>query len=213
MLIPLVRRSLLKVALCGIGVAALAASPASAYSWTHGAVAFSWNFNPGFLGGGCAPQSITLAPITLDGVFFASDGQAAHTDVAAGAITTSIVTGGSAVYPIPLPPPIGCVNASENALAGAGNLNPFAFTGTTAIVGTVSNGSCGSGTYVRVGLTMRVDLSCSMIVTGPPGNTGQGSSYGLPPFDLRIVGTLAPDPSRGSTAFVFVGSFSGVNAT
>jgi hypothetical protein len=65
-------------------------------------------------------------------------------------------------------------------------------------VGSVSNGACSGGSYLRIGIIVLVDLTgCSLTVTGPPGNSGVISTYG-PPFDIRVAALFVPDVSRGS---------------
>lgn len=204
----LFRKSLLAAVVTGVGVLGVSVAPAGAVGAAGGVVTGSVHLSPGLpTGNACATQSFTFAPITLAGAALSG------TNLAVGAITTSIVTGGTVAYPLPLPAPVGCAGASENGLAGAGSINPFTFTGTTAVVGSISNGNCGGGNYIRIGVVVLVDLTnCSMTVGSST------STYGG--TDIRVAALFLPNAAAGSNGVttpvadaIFAGAFGGATLT
>lgn len=201
----LFHKSLLAAVVTGVGIIGMTAAPAGAVGAAGGVVTGSVHLSPGLpaAGQGCATQAFTFAPITLAGAALSG------TNLAVGAITTSIVTGGTTAYPLPVPAPVGCAGATENGLAGAGSINPFTFTGTTAVVGSISNGNCGGGNYVRIGVVVLVDLTnCSMTVGSST------STYGG--TDIRVAALFLPNAAAGSNGVtnavqdaIFAGAFGG----
>jgi hypothetical protein len=210
----LFRKSLLAAVVTGVGLVGMTAAPAGAVGALGGLVTGSVALVPGLpTGNVCSAEAFTFAPITLAGA--ALEG----TNLAVGAITTSIVTGGTSNYPLPLPPPVGCPNGQENGLAATGTINAFTFTGTTAVVGSINNGNCGGGSYTRIGVVVLVDLTgCSLDVNGPAGH----SVYGPLPSstDIRVAALFLPDVTKGSNGVttpikdaIFAGAFGGATLT
>jgi hypothetical protein len=107
---------------------------------------------------------------------------------------------------MPLPPPIGCgATNSENELAGA-YINPFTFVNVVQVVGPV-NGSCGFGSYLRIGMIMALDFTgCTATVSGPPASALPGghptATTFAPPADIRVVGLVVPDVTKSSNGVV-----------
>ena len=204
----LFHKSLLAAVVTGIGIVGMTAAPAGAVGVAGGVVTGSVHLSPGLpTGNACATNAFTFAPITLAGA--ATSG----TNAAVGAITTSIVTGGTAAYPLPLPSPIGCPNGQENGLAATGTINPFTFTGTTAVVGTISGGTCGGGTYERIGVVVLVDLTNCAMTVGSSTSTYGGT-------DIRVAALFLPDATKGSNGVttpvqdaIFAGAFGGATTT
>ena len=192
----LLRKRLLAIAVAGVGAIGLMASPAGAASTTAGAFYAPIHLTPGLpTGNVCATEAF---------FFYFSPGAGAVTagsQAAAGEFATSVITGGSATYPLPLPPPIGCgPTASENLLAGAGVINPFTFSPYVPVVGYGSGGACAGGSYLRLGYILLLDLTgCSTTVSGPlsGGGGGQSATFG-PPTDIRIVTSFLPSVPQGS---------------
>ena len=220
MITRLLRKTLLAFVVTGMGLVCMAAAPAGAVGAVAGAVTGEIHLSPGIpTGNACAAQAFTFFPITLAGAAVSTNLTVPGTGVAVRPIITDVVTGGTSSYPLPLPPPVGCVGASENELAAAGTINPFGFRATTEVVGNVSNGNCAGGSYLRIGVVVLVDLtSCAMTVSGPvPLGSGTSTFGGT---DIRVAALFLPDVFRGSNGFttpiqdaMFDGVFGGVTPT
>jgi hypothetical protein len=193
-------KSLLATAASAVGVLALSAVPAAATTGSGGGfVKGTVGFTPGIpTGNVCASQAIQFQSIAIVGAFTAGISVAAGTFVA-------IASGGTSAYPLPLPPPIGCAGAQENAFAGAGTINPFLFAG--GGVGAVT-ANCAGGSYLHLGSIGAVSLTCDVFVNGIKTHFN----------DLKAIGSFRPSPTDGNgvtspiTQADFDGAFAGIGS-
>jgi hypothetical protein len=202
----LLPKSLLAAAISSVGVLALTVAPAAAVPGSaSGVVTGTIHLTPGIpTGNVCATQAFTFQEIAIAGVITAGANQAA------GKLNADPITGGTSAYPLPLPPPIGCVGAQENVLAAAGTINPFGFRS----VGTLpfsAFGTCAGGTYLRIATVVLVDL------VGCSANVGPSTTTFFPPGALRVAALFVPDWTKGSNGVttpvgdaLFAGAFAGV---
>jgi hypothetical protein len=205
----ILRRSLWATTVSCIGLLATTVAPAAAVPGSaDGVVTGTVHLVPGLpTGNVCASQVFNFAPITIAGVVVALPNSTA------GTFATGLLVGGSALYPLPLPPPVGCAGAQENLLAGAGTINAFGFN-SVATTPLPANGQCAGGTYLRIGTVVLVDLTgCFARVPADPFRT----TFISPTGDLRVAALFLPDVTRGSNGVttpvvdaLVAGTFAGV---